>query len=74
MKQLWQSRNFLGFLFMLPAAAFLILFLAVLLHQKFIRGKSAWRVLLILPWAVPQYITALTWRGIYEHFPLEEHA
>jgi multiple sugar transport system permease protein len=27
MNQLWQSRNFLGFLFMLPAAAFLILFL-----------------------------------------------
>jgi multiple sugar transport system permease protein len=26
-KQLWQSRNFLGFLFMLPAAAFLLLFL-----------------------------------------------
>ncbi len=27
MKQLWQSKNFLGFLFMLPAAAFLVLFL-----------------------------------------------
>jgi multiple sugar transport system permease protein len=27
MKQLWQNKNFLGFLFMLPAAAFLILFL-----------------------------------------------
>lgn len=40
-------------------------FLAVLLHQKFIRGKSAWRVLLILPWALPQYITALTWRGMF---------
>ena len=40
-------------------------FLAVILHQKFIRGKSAWRVLLILPWAVPQYITALTWRGMF---------
>jgi arabinogalactan oligomer/maltooligosaccharide transport system permease protein len=37
--------------------------LAVLLHQSFIKGKSAWRVLLIIPWAVPQYITALTWRG-----------
>ncbi len=40
-------------------------FLAVLLHQKFVRGKSAWRVLLILPWALPQYITALTWRGMF---------
>ena len=27
MKELWQSKNFLGFLFMLPAAAFLLLFL-----------------------------------------------
>src|SRR5947208_16385324 len=33
-------------------------FLAVVLHQKFIRGKSIWRVLLVLPWALPQYITA----------------
>jgi arabinogalactan oligomer/maltooligosaccharide transport system permease protein len=42
-------------------------FLAVLLHQKFIKGKSAWRVLLILPWALPQYITALTWRGMFNY-------
>jgi arabinogalactan oligomer/maltooligosaccharide transport system permease protein len=40
-------------------------FLAVVLHQKFIKGKPAWRILLILPWAVPQYITALTWRGMF---------
>lgn len=40
-------------------------FLAVLLHQKYIRGKSFWRVLLIIPWALPQYITALTWRGMF---------
>lgn len=39
--------------------------LAVVLHQKFVRGKGAWRVLLILPWALPQYITALTWRGMF---------
>lgn len=40
-------------------------FLAILLHQHFIHGKSAWRVLLLLPWAMPQYITALTWRGMF---------
>lgn len=40
-------------------------FLAVLLHQHFVKGKPAWRVLLILPWALPQYITALTWRGMF---------
>ena len=44
-------------------------FLAMVLHQRFIRGKSAWRIALILPWALPQYISALTWRGMfnYEH-------
>jgi arabinogalactan oligomer/maltooligosaccharide transport system permease protein len=41
--------------------------LAVVLHQKFVRGKAAWRVLLILPWAIPQYITALTWRGMFNY-------
>ena len=42
-------------------------FLAVFLNQKFVAGKSAWRVLLILPWALPQYITALTWRGMFNY-------
>jgi arabinogalactan oligomer / maltooligosaccharide transport system permease protein len=41
--------------------------LAVLLHQAFVLGKPAWRVLLILPWALPQYITALTWRGMFNY-------
>jgi len=39
--------------------------LAIVLHQQFIHGKSAWRMLLLLPWAMPQYITALTWRGMF---------
>ena len=42
-------------------------FLAVLLNQQFILGKPAWRVILILPWAIPQYITALTWRGMFNY-------
>lgn len=42
-------------------------FLAVILHQKFIVGKPAWRVMLILPWALPQYIAALTWRGMFNY-------
>ncbi|NND72618.1 MAG: sugar ABC transporter permease [Rhodothermales bacterium] len=41
--------------------------LAVLLNQLFVVGKPAWRVLLILPWALPQYITALTWRGMFNY-------
>lgn len=39
-------------------------FLALLLNKD-IKGKSLYRTLLILPWAVPQYITALTWRGMF---------
>lgn len=38
--------------------------LAILLNRK-LPGKAIFRVLLILPWAVPQYITALTWRGMF---------
>jgi arabinogalactan oligomer/maltooligosaccharide transport system permease protein len=39
-------------------------FLALILN-KTLKGKSIFRTLLILPWAVPQYITALTWRGMF---------
>jgi arabinogalactan oligomer / maltooligosaccharide transport system permease protein len=39
-------------------------FLAILMNRK-LPGKAIFRVLLILPWAVPQYITALTWRGMF---------
>lgn len=38
--------------------------LAMLLNRH-LPGKAIFRVLLILPWAVPQYITALTWRGMF---------
>jgi len=40
------------------------IFLALILNKD-IKGKSVFRTLLILPWAVPQYITALTWRGMF---------
>ena len=40
------------------------IFLALILNKE-IKGKSYFRTLLILPWAVPQYITALTWRGMF---------
>ncbi|MBU3665115.1 MAG: sugar ABC transporter permease [Chthoniobacterales bacterium] len=40
-------------------------FLAIILNQHFVRGRSAWRALLLLPWAMPQYITALTWQGMF---------
>lgn len=38
--------------------------LAMLLNRP-LPGKGIIRVLLILPWAVPSYITALTWRGMF---------
>ncbi len=41
------------------------LFLAVMLNGPVV-GKSIYRVLLILPWAVPAYITALTWKGMFD--------
>lgn len=37
---------------------------AMLLNQK-LPGRNIYRALLILPWAVPQYISALTWRGMF---------
>ncbi|MEX1276829.1 MAG: sugar ABC transporter permease, partial [Bacteroidota bacterium] len=40
--------------------------LALILNQA-IRGKSIYRTLLVLPWAIPQYIVALTWRGMFNY-------
>jgi len=42
------------------------LLLAVALNAP-IAGKSIYRILLIIPWAVPAYITALTWRGMFDY-------
>ena len=42
------------------------LFLAILLHRSRIKGKMAYRTLLLLPWAVPSYISVLVWRGMFQ--------
>ena len=42
------------------------LFLAVVLAGP-VRGRAFYRTLLILPWAMPQYISALTWRGMFNY-------
>jgi arabinogalactan oligomer/maltooligosaccharide transport system permease protein len=42
-------------------------FLALILNQKEIRGKAVFRAILVLPWAVPQLIVALTWRGMFNY-------
>lgn len=42
------------------------LFLALLLQRTSIKGKTAYRTLLLLPWAVPSYISVLVWRGMFQ--------
>ena len=40
--------------------------LALLLNRK-MRGKGLYRALIILPWAVPQIIAVLAWRGEFNY-------
>ncbi|HUJ61662.1 MAG TPA: sugar ABC transporter permease, partial [Kofleriaceae bacterium] len=40
--------------------------LALVLSRSWLRGKGVFRMLLILPWAIPNYITALIWKGMFE--------
>lgn len=40
-------------------------FLAILLNRK-LPGKNVLRVLLMIPWAVPEYISALAWKGMFQ--------
>ena len=42
------------------------LFLALLFQRTSIKGKTAYRTLLLLPWAVPSYISVLVWRGMFQ--------
>ncbi|MEZ5397936.1 MAG: sugar ABC transporter permease [Bryobacterales bacterium] len=39
--------------------------LALALREPWIRLRAVWRALLILPWAIPNYITALIWKGMF---------
>ncbi len=39
--------------------------LALVLSRKWMRGKGVFRMLLILPWAIPNYITALIWHSMF---------
>ena len=40
--------------------------LALMLNGP-VLGRTLFRTLLILPWAMPQYISALTWRGMFNY-------
>ena len=39
--------------------------MAMVLKQPWLQLKGIYRVLLIVPWAVPNYITALIWKGMF---------
>ncbi len=39
--------------------------LAILLKNPLLKLKGFYRVVLIIPWAVPNYITALMWKGMF---------
>lgn len=39
--------------------------LALMLREPWLKLKGLYRVLLIVPWAIPNYITALIWRGMF---------
>jgi len=51
------------------------LVLALVLDTKGLAFRPIYRVLLILPWAMPNYITALIWRGMFHRqFGVVNHA
>jgi arabinogalactan oligomer/maltooligosaccharide transport system permease protein len=39
--------------------------LALVLSRPLLKLKSVYRVLLIVPWSVPSYVTALAWKGMF---------
>jgi arabinogalactan oligomer/maltooligosaccharide transport system permease protein len=40
--------------------------LALVLSRKWLAFRGVFRMLLILPWAIPNYITALIWKGMFQ--------
>ncbi|PTX65001.1 carbohydrate ABC transporter membrane protein 1 (CUT1 family) [Melghirimyces profundicolus] len=43
------------------------LFLAILIHQKRVRFKKFWRTVLILPWAVPAFVSILVFTSLFDN-------
>ena len=41
------------------------LFLALILNTKALKLRAIYRVIFVLPWAMPNYITALIWKGMF---------
>lgn len=42
------------------------LFMAILLNDKHLRFKTFYRIILILPYAIPAFISALVWHGLFD--------
>ena len=42
------------------------LLLALALNSEDLKGRGIYRTILLLPWAIPSYISVLVWRGLYE--------
>ncbi|MFP4394760.1 MAG: carbohydrate ABC transporter permease [Anaerolineales bacterium] len=60
---------FRTFLYVLVCIPFFILvggILALILNNRAIQGKGVFRTLLILPWAIPSYITAEIWKFFFQ--------
>lgn len=57
--------NILWVMLTMALATVLGLGLALLLNQKGLRGKGAWRLLFILPWAIPEFVGALIWSTLF---------
>ena len=58
-------RSTLYVIFCLPFFVIVGLALALILNDSRIRFKPLWRTLLIIPWAVPTFITALIWQFFF---------
>ncbi|MEN9785873.1 MAG: hypothetical protein RLZZ299_1137 [Pseudomonadota bacterium] len=39
--------------------------LALLLREPWVRLRGVFRALLVLPWAIPSYLTAMVWKGLF---------
>ncbi|MEO8397395.1 MAG: sugar ABC transporter permease, partial [Chloroflexota bacterium] len=58
-------RSTLYVIFCIPFFLIVGLALALILNDPRIRFKPLWRTLLIIPWAVPTFITALIWQFFF---------
>mgnify|MGYP005849680199 CR=1 FL=1 len=50
----------------LLSQTFLGLGAAWMLHQEGVRFKRLWRVIFILPWAIPEFVAALIWAQVFD--------